>query len=105
MTLNSLIKDQNSTSVQIGSSFTTVDGNSHASPFTLTGGIDNIVVPQGAVEFIVNPTSANLSVSSFSDLSSYDVILNGSKESIPCARMQNIYVQGTGVINFRFTIV
>lgn len=105
MTLATLIRDQNNIPVQIGSSFTTIDADTKASPFTLSGGIDTIAVPEGAVEFIVNPTSANLFISSFSDLSSYDVVINGSKESVPCSRMKNIYVQGSGVINFRFTIV
>lgn len=105
--ITSLIKDQNGISVQIGNSFLTVDGDSNGSPFSATGGVDTLVVPEGAVEFIVYPITNDLAVSEDSMLSTYDSVQKGSKESFPCAMMENIYIQGSAsdVVYFRFTIV
>ena len=100
--LKQLVRDENRQPVQIGSSFETT-----SSPFTLTGGIDTIPVPDNGVEFIVNPQTHDIFVSEKSDLTTYDIIAASTKESIPCARMDNIYIQGTGgdTVNFRFTLV
>jgi len=104
--IDSLIKDANGISVQIGSSIKTTDDSVvvKESPFTLTGGVDAISVPENAVEFIVNP-AASLKVSEDATMSTYDVVAANTKESIPCSRMDIIYVEGSGTLNFRFTIV
>lgn len=102
-----MIKDQNGNSVQIGSSILTNDasGTQKTSPFSMSGGIDSFVVPANAVEFIVNPTTNDMKVSEKSSLSQYDTVGKGTKESIPCARMTTIYVEGSASdnLNFRFT--
>lgn len=106
MNLGALVTDQNSKPVQIGSDFITVS-STFESPESLTGSIQAIPVPTGAVEFIVNPITNNLKVSEDSTMSHYDVVVKDTKEAIPCARMTSIYIQGTAadVINFRFTRV
>ena len=105
--LSALIHDQSGQAVQIGNSFQTSDGSTWTSPMSLTGGIDTLVVPQGAVECILFPASNDLNVSELSSLASYDSIVKGSKEEVPCAMTENIYLQGTAsdVVYFRFTIV
>ena len=105
-TLGSLPKDQNGISVQIGSTFSCSDASAtpKTSPLTLTGTIVALVAPDNAVELILNP-AADLNISTDSLVGSYDVVAAGTKESVPCGRQDVIYVQGTGNLNFRFTIV
>jgi hypothetical protein len=107
--LGSMPKDQNGNSVQIGTSFATIDVSAtpKSSPFSLTGGIDIIAVPSNAVEFIVNPTNNPMKISSSPTLVSWDLIATNTKESVPCARMPFIYVKGgtSDNLNFRFTII
>ncbi len=107
--LNSLQMDSNQKPVQVGSSFSTQDATTSAktSPLAVSSVVIAITVPDRAVEFIVNP-SADMRISDVSDASTYDVIAAGTKESIPCARMQTIYVvrnSGDLTLNFRFTLV
>lgn len=107
--LASLIKDQNGTSVQIGSSFKTSDGAGTPvnSPVTLASGVNVITVPEGAVECIFMPVTNDLKVSELALATTYDLVLKNSKESFPCARMDKIYIQGStsDVVYFRFTDV
>jgi hypothetical protein len=108
-TIDNMFKDGSSNSVQIGSSFKTSDATASplTSPATLTGSVQTITIPDNAVEFIVNPTTNSLKVSELSNLTYYDVVAKGTKESIPCAKMQYIYIQGTAsdTLNFRFTLI
>ena len=109
--LQHLVRDDNNQIVQIGSEFVTQDvtGTPQTSPLTVSSATITIVVPDRAVEFIVNPTLADMRISDQSDMTPYDVIGNATKESIPCARMQNIYLlrdASTNVtLNFRFTLI
>lgn len=98
--------DENQKPVQIGSGFLTTFGGG-GSPITLTGSVDAIGIPTNAVELILNPTSNNLKISENISLTTYDVIAKNTKESVPCARMDFIYVQGTmgDTVNLRYTIV
>ena len=109
--LEHLGRDDNQQIVQIGSSFLTEDVTStpQTSPLTVSSATITIVVPDRAVEFIMNPTLADMRISEESDMTPYDVIAQSTKESVPCARMQNIYLlrdASTDVtLNFRFTLV
>lgn len=102
-----LARDENSQSIQIGSSFVTVDANDTVSPWICSGEVDAVAVPINAVEFIVYPESSALSVSEDTNMNSYDKVAQGSKESFPCARMDTIYIEGVENLKvyFRFTIV
>lgn len=107
--IGSLIKDENAISVQIGSSFLTSDASDSPknSPLTLSGSVQAIAVPADAVEFIIYPITNDVKVSELSALTTYDSVAKSTKESFPCARMSNIYIQGTtsDVVYFRFTVV
>jgi hypothetical protein len=107
--LNTLIRDDNTTAVQIGSSIQTSDATAtpQNSPLAFSNTVITIVIPDNAVEFIVAP-SKDLRVSELANMSTYDVVATGTKEAIPCARMQNIYIvrdSADGTLNFRFTLV
>lgn len=99
-----LLRDASTAPVQTGNSIVTTDasGTPKSSPFTLSGGVDAIVVPVDCFELIVGP-SGSLKVSEDSTMTHYDVVAANTKESIPCAKAGTIYVQGTGTLNFRFT--
>lgn len=103
---DNLARDSSASPIQVGSRFQTQDasGTPKTSPFTLTGGVDAISVPVNAAEFIVNP-SADLHISELSSMAHYDVIAANTKESVECTKMDTIYVQGSGTLNFRFNIV
>jgi len=98
--IESLIKDDNGTSVQIGSSFST-------KILSATGGVDIISIPERCVEVIFYPVTNNLKVSEISAMTDYDVVAKDAKESFPCSRMENVYVQGTAsdVVYVRFTLI
>lgn len=107
--LNALARDDDRVPIQIGSSFQTADGTGTpiTSPLTLTGSVQTLTVPVGAVEVILYPLADSLQVSEIVGMTQSDVIAAGSKESYPCARMATVYVKGTNTdtLNFRFTIV
>lgn len=107
--LGSLPQDDNAKPVQVGSSFTTTDVTTvpKTSPVSYSSSAITIAIPDGAVEFIVLPTT-DLRVSSLSDVSSYDLVKLGSKESFPVARMSSVYIvrdSADGSAYIRFTIV
>lgn len=107
--LGPLVKDSNNHKVQIGSGFTVADVTTvpQTSPLSYTTGVVTIVVPDRAVEMILSPTT-DLRISDTVGVATYDVIKANTKESIPCARQQNIYLQrdaSNGTLNFRFTVV
>lgn len=104
--LNALVRDENQKEVQIGSSFVTTNGTQN-SPFSYTNVVSAIAVPPGAVEMVLAPTT-DLKVSEDSTMTTYDVIVQGTKEAIGCARMDTIYITrsgGSGTLYFRFTKV
>ncbi len=111
--LGSLARDSNQTPVQSGSMFTTADaaGSPVTSPIAVSASIVSIVIPDGAVEMVVLAVGADLRVSDTAGFSAtnFDLITNGSKEVLPVARMQNVYLlrnASTDVtVYFRFTIV
>lgn len=103
---NNLAKDDNGEAVQIGSSFVTTNGTQN-SPLAYTVAITPITVPTGAVEMILAPTT-DLKVSEDPTMTTYDVIVAGTKEAIGCSRMDTIYITrsgGDGTLYFRFTKV
>lgn len=101
-----LAKDASNNPIQIGNGFVTADASQspQLSPLSLTGSVQTINVPRNAVEFIVFP-SADMKISEDVAMASYDTITATTKESIPCAKMDKIYVQGSGTLKFRFTMV
>ncbi len=106
---NPIVRDANRIAVQACGSFVTSDATSVAqtSPLSYTGSVTTIVVPDNALECILNPTTA-LRVSELVGMAQYDVIAANTKESIPCADMQNIYIKqdaSSGTVNFRFTVL
>lgn len=105
--INQMKRDASASAVQVGTTFVTHDASDtpKTSPFTLTGGVDIFIVPEGCYEFIVNPVAHDLNISEISTGTPYDVVTATTKEAIGCARMTAIYVQGTvgDNLNFRFT--
>lgn len=108
-TTDNLFRDGGTTPVQIGNTFQSQDntGTPVTSPLTLNGSVQTLVVPDNAVECILYPVANSLKVSEIVGVTRYDLIAAGSKESVPCAKMTNIYVQGTNAdtLYFRFTII
>lgn len=106
---NPIVRDANRIGVQAGGSFVTSDvtGTPQTSPLAYTNAVITIVVPDNAIECILNPSTA-LRVSELVGMAQYDVIAANTKESIPCAAMQNIYITRdsvSGTVGFRFTIL
>lgn len=102
-----LVRDDNGDQIQIGSGFQTQDAASSpvTSPLTMTGSTQTLAVPTNAVELIVNP-SVSMNVSEVVSMATFDVIAASTKESIPCARMPFVYINGaSGTLNFRFTVI
>ncbi|OQY38547.1 MAG: hypothetical protein B6226_03510 [Candidatus Cloacimonetes bacterium 4572_65] len=97
--------------IQIGSKFQTSDGTTptaNDSPFTYTTATSTIVVPTNAFEIILAPSS-DLRVSESSDVSTYDLIESGTKESLGVAGLTDskLYIKGDtagGTLYFRFTM-
>ena len=108
-TFSNLATDASRKPIQVGSAFQTLDatGTPKTSPLAYTDSTQTIAVPDRAIEFIVNPSTA-LRISEQSDMTPYDVIAANTKESIPCAKMTSIYIvrdSQNGTLNFRFTLV
>lgn len=108
-TLNGMVRDSNQQPVQIGNTIQTNDAAASpvTSPLTLTGSTQAITIPFYAMELVLYPVAHNLQVSEKANMSQYDLIVAGSKESIPVARASIIYVSGTtsDTLYFRFTVV
>lgn len=107
--LGALTRDDNNTAVQSANGFATSDATAspQSSPISYTTGVVTIVVPDNAIECILMPTT-DLRVSTDSGVAAYDLIKANTKESIPCTRTQNIYVQrdaSNGSLYFRFHTV
>lgn len=105
--LGSLLQDSNGVQLQITNSFTNTDNSAspQASPINYDSNVLTIVPPDNAVECILNPTT-DLRVSSLADISAYDIILAGTKESLPVGRMAALYVKqdsANGILYIRFT--
>lgn len=108
-TLNNLFRDGSTAALQIGNTFQSQDntGTPVTSPLALTGAVQTLVVPDNAVECILYPVANSLQVSEIVGVTRYDLIAAGAKESVPCAKMNNIYVKGTAAdtLYFRFTMI
>jgi len=101
-----LARDQSGGVIQIASSFATTNGTQN-SPLSYTNAITAIIIPDGAVELVIAP-STDLKISEDSTMTTYDVIVGGSKEAIGCSRMNTIYItrsSGNGTATFRFSKV
>lgn len=105
---NVLPKDRQNNPIQVGNGFQTNDNTAvtpKASPLAYTGTIQTIVVPAGAVQMVCFP-STDLRISELVNQSQYDIIPAGTKETIPCAGMANIYIaQDTANGNLRFKFI
>lgn len=106
---NNITREASSIGVQAGGSFVVADvtGSPQTSPLSYTTGVITIVVPDNAIEMIVSP-STDIRVSDTAGVATYDIVRAGTKESIPCASMQNIYFQrdaASGTLLYRFTIL
>lgn len=98
--IESLIKDDNGNAVQIGSSFSTL-------VYKATGNVDTVTIPDNCVEVIFYPVTSNLKVSNDVSMTDYDVVAKDAKESFPCSRMEEVYIQGTvaDTVYVRFTLI
>lgn len=102
-------RDGSRIAVQAGGSFTVADatGTPKTSPLAVSSAVITITVPDNAIEMIINPSAA-MRISDTVGMTTYDVIAANTKESIPCAKMQYIYIvrdSGDLTLNFRFTIL
>lgn len=105
---NNLPRDGSAGAIQAGGSFRTTDAAGLASPSSLSGGFDTIVIPQNAVEVILFPSTNDMAISEHSDFSSYDLVSKGSKEVYGCSGMTSVYVQGgmaADTLYFRFNML
>src|SRR3990167_1534168 len=91
---NNVTREGSRIAIQAGGSFVIADvtGTPQTSPLSYTTWVYTIVVPDNAIEFICSPTT-DLRVSDTVGVATYDIVRASTKESIPCAKMQNIYVQ------------
>lgn len=106
---NNLFRAGSHEPIQIGNSFQTSDATASPqnSPLAYSTVIITIAVPVNAVELIVNPSTA-MRISELPAMTTYDVIAALSKESIPVAGMNFVYIirdSSNGTLNFRFTII
>ncbi len=104
---NELPVDDRGIAIQIARNFSTQDGASTAltSPLSYTTNQSVITIPSGAMEFIAAATT-DLRISEVSGMARYDIVMNGTKESIPCKGMTAIFIRADasgGTLKFRFT--
>ena len=102
----SFMLDSNKSPAQIMTTFDSIGDSAapYISPFTYTTSVVGLTVPNEAYEFILNPSTA-LRVSNIASMSYYDVIAANSKEALPCADIDSIYIRGDssgGTMNFRY---
>lgn len=107
--LQFLVRDDNNVPVPIGSDFSTSDasGTPKVSPLAYSSSEIAITVPDRAVEMVLAPSTA-LRVSEVTGMANYYVIPTDTAETVPCARMQTIYIKrdsADGSLNFRFILV
>lgn len=110
--VNSLIKDDNSTAVQISSNFVTVDAHTMMaqikSPHRMSGAVEVIWLPENSVEFIIFPNgNGDVKISEDPSMSTYDIISSKTKEAIEVSRMTNLYFEGSSgdTLSFRINCV
>ena len=107
-TFNGLIMDGNRNALTgaLGNGFQTQDGASSpvGSPLAMSGSVQTLTVPNGAVECTINPNTASVKVSEDSTMSVYFVVPIGTSQTFPCARQEYIYLEGTSpdTVNFYF---
>jgi hypothetical protein len=108
-TSGTLIKDKSQTAVQVGNAFVTADGTATpvTSPLTMSGIVQTLVVPNGAIDVVFHPTANAVSISENIAMSQYYNVAGGAFETFHCAKMTTIYVKGTAAdtLSFRFRIV
>lgn len=101
-----LTKDESSAPIQIGRNFVTTNGT-QTSPLSYTTGVTTLLIPSNAIEVHFYPTS-DLKVSELVAVSTYDLIVTGSKEAVCCAGMSQIYLAGStasGTLYFKFVTI
>lgn len=107
----SMFRDDNRSSVPVGSSFVTADvtGTPQTSPLSLTTtAVFTIVVPDNAVLMTVY-CSAAIRISELVGMAQYDVVPAYTKEVIHVSKMQNVYIKndstGTNNLYFKFIVI
>lgn len=106
---SAIVRDVNRIAVQAGGSILTQDAtpSPYSSPLAVSSTILALTVPPNAIELILNPT-ATLRISEDSTMTHYDLVYGSTKEAIPCAKMDTIYIKRDAVdltLNFRFTLI
>ncbi len=98
--------NRNALTGALGNGFQTQDGASSpvGSPLAMSGSVQTLTVPNGAVECTINPNTASVKVSEDSTMSVYFVVPIGTSQTFPCARQEYIYLEGTSpdTVNFYF---
>lgn len=99
-------RDARGVPVQTACGFATHDAGStpKTSPLAYSSSVITLVVPDSAVQLVLSP-STGLRISDDPTVTTYDVIGAGSKEAIPVALMQNVYIRRDttdGTVTFRF---
>ena len=108
---NGLVMDGNRNALTgaLGNGFQTQDGAATpvGSPLTMTGSVQTLTVPAGAVEFVITANTALAKVSEDSTMSVYTSVAAGVTQTFPCARQQYIYLEGTSsdTVDFSFTML
>lgn len=104
-----LPREGSHTPIQVPNYFQTNDatGTPQTSPLSYSNSVIPIVVPQGAVQLSVLPTT-DLRVSEVSNAAQYDLVKANTKELIACAEMSTIYIvrdASDGSLYFKFIFV
>lgn len=104
-----LVRDANGSALQTAARFTTQDisGTPKVSPLAYSSSVITIAVPDGALQFIVSPTT-DMRISNDVTMTTYDLIAAGAKEALPVALMSSVYIKRDavdGTVRFRFAEV
>lgn len=96
-------------SIQVGNGFVTADatGSPNNSPLVYTSSVTTILVPQGAIQMSLLPTT-DLRISEVVAMSTYDLIKANTKEIVPCAGLKTMYIKedaSDGSVYFKFIFV
>lgn len=104
--------DNNNNPLQAAGSFVTTDATPTTpivSPVAISSTVVALTIPDNAVEVILMPSLADLRISELPGMASYDIVRQNTKESIPVAKVQTLYIKRDATVDvsllFRFTII
>jgi hypothetical protein len=99
-----LVPDGNMKPLPFANSFVTQDATATpvGSPLAMTGSTQTLVVPDNAVEIVINPSTAVVQVSEDSSMSVYFTVPVDTSQSFPVVAQQHVYLKGTSSDKVQF---